>query len=110
MTVKSPPERLIVLILILGTFERTVVATAPVAALFFLGTGAALLVLRRKEPDAPRPYRVSGYPFTPLLFCACSVVLILSSAAYAFSQGMVAPLVTTGVLLSGLLVYRLGRV
>jgi len=31
---------------------------------------AAVLVLRRTRPDAPRPYRMWGYPATPLLFLA----------------------------------------
>jgi basic amino acid/polyamine antiporter, APA family len=30
----------------------------------------AVLVLRRTRPDAPRPYRMWGYPLTPLLFLA----------------------------------------
>jgi basic amino acid/polyamine antiporter, APA family len=30
----------------------------------------AVLVLRRTRPDAPRPYRMWGYPVTPLLFLA----------------------------------------
>jgi len=29
---------------------------------------AAVIVLRRKRPDVPRPYRMWGYPVTPLLF------------------------------------------
>ena len=35
----------------------------------------SLFVLRRKEPDAPRPYRAWGYPFAPLLMLAIGVVL-----------------------------------
>lgn len=35
---------------------------------FFVLTGAALIVLRRKRPDAARPVRVPGYPFVPMLF------------------------------------------
>lgn len=35
---------------------------------FFVLTGAALIVLRRKRPDAVRPVRVPGYPIVPALF------------------------------------------
>ena len=31
---------------------------------------AGVILLRRKKPDLPRPYRMWGYPFTPLLFLA----------------------------------------
>ena len=34
---------------------------------------AGLIVLRIKRPDAPRPYRMWGYPVTPLLFLAITV-------------------------------------
>jgi APA family basic amino acid/polyamine antiporter len=42
----------------------------------FLAFGLVVLgvmVLRRREPNLPRPYRVFGYPLTPLLFLALCV-------------------------------------
>lgn len=33
----------------------------------------AVMVLRRKKPDLPRPYRMWGYPVTPLIFLAVTV-------------------------------------
>jgi APA family basic amino acid/polyamine antiporter len=46
----------------------------------FFGLGAAsVFVLRRKQPDAPRPYRVLGYPWMPAFFVAAAVVGILSA-------------------------------
>lgn len=41
-------------------------------------TAASIFVLRRTRPDLPRPYRVWGYPITPLLYIAASLVLIRS--------------------------------
>jgi APA family basic amino acid/polyamine antiporter len=41
------------------------------AAWIFYGMAVlAVLVLRRKSPDLPRPYRMWGYPITPLAFAA----------------------------------------
>jgi len=40
---------------------------------------AAVIVLRRKQPDLPRPYRVLGYPLVPVLFVAVAVMLLLST-------------------------------
>ena len=97
------------IILVLGAFEETIIYTAPVVWLFFLATGASVFILRRKDPDTERPYRVWGYPVTPLIFCACCLFLIYSSVSYAISQEMVAPLVTAGIILLGLPIYFLGR-
>ncbi len=46
----------------------------------FFGLGAAsAFALRKKMPDAPRPYRVIGYPWLPAFFVAAAVVGILSA-------------------------------
>jgi APA family basic amino acid/polyamine antiporter len=42
-------------------------------------TAAAVLVLRRKRPDLPRPYRTLGYPAVPLLFVAGAAILLAST-------------------------------
>jgi basic amino acid/polyamine antiporter, APA family len=43
------------------------------AAWIFYGMAVlGVIVLRRKAPDAPRPYRMWGYPVTPLLFAGIS--------------------------------------
>jgi amino acid transporter len=64
-------------------FEAMVAYTAPVFWLFFLLTGVSLFVLRRRDPAAPRPFRVPLYPLTPLVFCATCAFLLWSSLAYA---------------------------
>ncbi|WP_321470343.1 amino acid permease [uncultured Paludibaculum sp.] len=37
---------------------------------------AAVIVLRRKRPDLPRPYRTLGYPVVPVLFVLVAVLLL----------------------------------
>ena len=80
-------------------FETMVEYTAPVFWLFLFLTGVALLVLRRRDPARPRPFRVPLYPLTPLAFCATSGYLVYSSLAYT---GLGA-LVGVGVLAAGAL-------
>jgi amino acid transporter len=63
-------------------FETMVDYTAPVFWLFFLLTGISLFVLRRRDPQRARPFRVPLYPFLPLAFCASSAWLLYSSLAY----------------------------
>jgi hypothetical protein len=41
-----------------------------------------VLVLRRKEPQVERPFRVPGYPFTPLVFAGVCLFLIHSAVTY----------------------------
>ena len=54
--------------------------------LFFLLTGIALFVLRRRHPARPRPFRVPLYPLLPLLFCASCAYMLWSSLSYVSSQ------------------------
>ncbi|MGH8316491.1 MAG: APC family permease [Steroidobacteraceae bacterium] len=58
-----------------GTFEQ-LFSLYIFAVWTFLALGAlALIRLRAKEPDLPRPYRVWGYPWTPLLFLVAALAL-----------------------------------
>ncbi|MEN3278740.1 MAG: basic amino acid/polyamine antiporter, family [Massilia sp.] len=87
-------------------FKSMVEFTAPVFWLFFLLTGLSLFVLRRREPDLPRPFRVPFYPLLPLVFCATCGWMLWSSLSYVTSQslgGMNAAWIGVGVLAAGLL-------
>jgi len=64
-------------------FEAMVAYTAPVFWLILFGTGASLLVLRRREPSVERPFRVPLYPVIPLAFCVIAAYMLYSSVAYA---------------------------
>ncbi|MCS7293552.1 MAG: amino acid permease [Gloeomargarita sp. SKYBB_i_bin120] len=79
-------------------FATMVDYTAPVFWLFMLLTGVALIGLRWREPDRVRPFRVPGYPLTPLLFCATCGYLLYASLAYTG----IGALVGVGVLAVGL--------
>lgn len=86
-------------------FDVLVTVTAPVFWLFFLLTGLALFVLRIKEPDIERPFRVPGYPFTPLVFCGWCTYMLAGSVIYAKAQGLIG----LGILAVGLPLYVLSR-
>jgi basic amino acid/polyamine antiporter, APA family len=82
-------------------FETAVQYTAAAFWFFFLLVGISLFVLRWKEPDAERPFRVPLYPLTPALFCLTNAYLLWSSITYAASQelnpGAIAGLVVLAV-------------
>jgi basic amino acid/polyamine antiporter, APA family len=83
----------------LDGFRMAVEYTAPVFWLFFLLVGASLIVLRRRDPALPRPFRVPLYPVLPLLFCATCAYLLYSSLAYTGTGALVG----VGVLAAGAL-------
>ena len=61
----------------------------------------ALIVLRIREPDLPRPYKVWGYPFTPVAF-------LLVSAVYLYNlivSKPVAVMIGVGIVLVGVPFY-----
>lgn len=77
-------------------FRLAVEYTAPVFWLFFLAVGVALFVLRARDPDIARPFRVPLYPVLPLLFCATNAWLLWSSLAYT-GWGALVGVVVLGV-------------
>lgn len=82
-------------------FTLVVEYTAPVFWFFLLLTGLALFVLRAREPDAPRPFRVPLYPLTPALFCLTCLYMFWSSVTYTGWGALagIAVLAAGGVLL-----------
>lgn len=83
-------------------FTTMVEFTAPVFWFFFMLSGIALLVLRRRDPQRPRPFRVPWYPVLPLIFIAMCAYLLYSSITYAQSQN--ASYVALAVMISGAVV------
>lgn len=66
-------------VVLIGTqrFEQLMNYTS--AAMLITGTLTvlAVMVLRRKLPDLPRPYRTWGYPVTPLLYAGSSLIVLV---------------------------------
>ena len=64
-----------------GTFEEIIALATVLFLVNYISAYAALFVLRRREPDLPRPYRVFGYPFTPAIVLVGSVLALIAAAA-----------------------------
>jgi len=93
------------LIVVLGSFVDTLLYTAAPVYAFYLATSVAVIVLRFKEPNVERPYRVTGYPFTTIIFCAVCAFLIYSAVTYAWNQMPKSLCLLEGVLLAGMIIY-----
>jgi amino acid transporter len=89
-----------------GTFRQIVTYTAFPNYLFLSLAVAGLIVLRRREPDLPRPYRVALYPITPVLFLAVFSWYLINSVVYQFRDTMIG----IGLALSGVPFYYLMRI
>jgi amino acid transporter len=94
------------IVLVAGSFLDTILYTAPVVWLFFLGTALSVFVLRRKDPDLPRPYQVLAYPLLPLIFSACCLFMLYNSASYALTKKPLGLFSLLAVLLVGMIIYQ----
>jgi APA family basic amino acid/polyamine antiporter len=52
------------------------------ALIFYILTIAGIFVLRRKQPEAERPYKAFGYPFVPALYIVGAAVILVMLFAY----------------------------
>ena len=64
-----------------GSFERLVIYSGTVLMIFNALAVGAVLVLRRREPNLPRPYRTPLYPFVPVFFILMSMVIIWNAVS-----------------------------
>ena len=61
-----------------GTLSQLVSYTGFAVVLFAGVAVAALFVLRRREPDAPRPFSAWGYPWAPAIFIVASAAMVVN--------------------------------
>ena len=55
---------------------------------FYALVAISVFVLRRKEPQAPRPYRIIGYPVVPALFVVVAVWLLVEAVVGAPARSL----------------------
>lgn len=88
---------------LVGNFMEIVLAVMYVLFVFYVLSVISVFILRRKYPDAPRPFKVWGYPVTPLFFIVVSLGYIVSTVLFSFSEALPGII----VLLLGVPVYLL---
>ncbi len=66
-----------ILLLFSGTFDTLTDTLIFVSWFFYVANAWAVLVLRRKEPSAPRPFKVPLYPWVPVVFVCFGFVYLL---------------------------------
>lgn len=93
----------IVLILFWGTFENLISYVVFTDAIFFALTALAVIILRRRIPQAHRPYRAFGYPITPIIFIVIEVWLVINTLVTRPTESLAG----LGFLLLGVPIYYL---
>jgi len=68
-----------VVLLVSGTFDQVLAVTAFFFVLNYLLSFVSVLVLRRTEPDTPRPYRAWGYPVVTWLLVLGAVGFLVGN-------------------------------
>ena len=64
--------------------------------------GAAFFILRRRIPNASRPYRAWGYPYVPALFMVVTVYLLVNTLLATPSRALAG----IGLIVIGLPIYE----
>jgi len=62
-----------------GSFTELLTYVVFSGWIFYGLTAATVFVYRKRIPDAERPYKVPGYPWTPLLFIIAAFVLVANT-------------------------------
>ncbi|MBA2761117.1 MAG: amino acid permease [Segetibacter sp.] len=86
------------LLVLSGTFDQLTDMIIFAVFIYYGATTLGVFILRKKMPDAPRPYKVWGYPFVPaivILFCACLFINTIITRPREAAIGMV--LMLTGI-------------
>ncbi len=61
-----------------GTYSDLLDYVIFAVLLFYILTIIGLFVLRKKSPNAERPYKVIGYPFVPILYILFALFILIS--------------------------------
>lgn len=64
-----------------GTFDQLTDMIIFAVFIFYGATSLGVFILRRKMPDAPRPYKVWGYPVVPAIFILFCIGLFVNTIA-----------------------------
>lgn len=69
------------IIFVLGSFERVIAMLSFFFVANYTLSYTSLIILRKREPDLPRPYRAWGYPWTTGVAVIASAVFLVGSIA-----------------------------
>jgi APA family basic amino acid/polyamine antiporter len=93
-----------------GTFDILTDMYIFILWVFFGMSGAAVLILRHRKPDAKRPYRVWGYPYVPVVFLLVTAFLLINTILATPTRALAGiALIITGLPVYEYFVRRAGK-
>jgi APA family basic amino acid/polyamine antiporter len=69
----------VIVLILSGRYEQLYTCFIFMMTMTYALTVGAVFILRRTQPDRPRPYRCAGYPWLPAIYIAVSVVFVVST-------------------------------
>jgi APA family basic amino acid/polyamine antiporter len=103
------------LLLLSGTFDTLTDTLIFVSWVFYAAGAYGIFILRKKEPNTPRPYKVPGYPVVPSIFIVFSILYLIftiyndvvgyQAARAAGKPAMIDSAFGTALVLAGIPIY-----
>jgi APA family basic amino acid/polyamine antiporter len=88
-----------------GTYGDLLDYVVTAVLIFYILTIAGIFILRRRQPDAPRPYKAIGYPILPAIYILTATAIIIDLLIYKSETTIPGIL----IVLSGIPVYLLWK-
>lgn len=86
-----------------GSYGQLLAYATFSSLIFYVITIMGLFILRKKEPNTPRPYEAWGYPFIPASYIIITTVICINLLLYNFTNSILG----IGIILLGIPVYYL---
>jgi APA family basic amino acid/polyamine antiporter len=71
-----------------GTFEELITLVVFVNFMLWIAAASTVFVLRKKQPDLERPYKVWGYPYVPAFFIIFSFAIMINTFIVSPQQSL----------------------
>jgi APA family basic amino acid/polyamine antiporter len=88
-----------------GSYGQLLTYATFSSLLFYIVTILGLFVLRKKEPNTPRPYKAWGYPIVPSLYILITSLICIDLLVFSFTNSIIGIV----IILLGIPVYYLFR-
>ncbi len=84
-----------------GTFEQLYTYVIFTGWIFYSAVTLGVVILRRRQPQLPRPYRVWGYPVLPVLFSLAALAIVLNTLVRSPREALIG----SGLVLLGIPIF-----
>ena len=88
-----------------GSYDQLITYVVFASFVFYGMSAAAVFILRKRSPEAARPYTTWGYPVTPAIFIAFAIFLVV----YSIIENPRDSLIGAGIVIAGVPVYMIWR-